>query len=266
MSLSAITNLLGSSAAPVAGKVELPVSEDEPLESEGLAAEKCELRIEGMTCGACVESIEGMLRTQPGIYSVKVALLAERGVVEYDSNVWNSDKIVNEISDIGFDATVIPPSRSDVVTLRIYGMTCSSCTSTVETQLSAMPGINSVAVSLATETCKVEFDRTLTGPREMVERIEEMGFDAMLSDQEDATQLRSLTRTKEIQEWRSLPLESRFRGARVLHQHDRPPHTWDLHAGSMAYSPRSLLWRHSSSMPHDSCAVLDRTEVLPKRV
>ncbi|KAF9807232.1 hypothetical protein IEO21_08306 [Rhodonia placenta] len=202
MSLSAITNLLGSSAAPVAGKVELPVSEDEPLESEGLAAEKCELRIEGMTCGACVESIEGMLRTQPGIYSVKVALLAERGVVEYDSNVWNSDKIVNEISDIGFDATVIPPSRSDVVTLRIYGMTCSSCTSTVETQLSAMPGINSVAVSLATETCKVEFDRTLTGPREMVERIEEMGFDAMLSDQEDATQLRSLTRTKEIQEWR----------------------------------------------------------------
>ena len=36
----------------------------------------------------------------------------------------------------------------------------------------------------------------------MVERIEELGFDAMLSDQEDATQLRSLTRTKEIQEWR----------------------------------------------------------------
>ncbi|OBZ66709.1 Copper-transporting ATPase 2 [Grifola frondosa] len=156
-----------------------------------------------MTCGACVESIEGMLRTQLGIHSVKVALLAERGIVEYDPDVWTSDKIINEISDIGFDATLIPPTRSDVITLRIYGMTCSSCTSTVETELSAMPGVTSVAVSLTTETCKVEFDRTLTGPREMVERIEEMGFDAMLSDQEDATQLRSLTRTKEIQEWRS---------------------------------------------------------------
>ena len=65
-----------------------------------------------------------------------------------------------------------------------------------------MPGITSVAISLTTETCKVEFDRGLIGPREMVDRIEELGFDAMLSDQEDATQLRSLTRMKEIQEWK----------------------------------------------------------------
>ena len=37
----------------------------------------------------------------------------------------------------------------------------------------------------------------------MVERIEDMGFDAMLSDQDDFTQIQSLTRAKEIQEWRS---------------------------------------------------------------
>lgn len=81
-------------------------------------------------------------------------------------------------------------------------MTCSSCTSTVESGLSAVPGISSVAVSLATETCTVHFDRSMISPREMVERIEEMGFDAMLSDQQDATQLQSLTRAKEVLEWR----------------------------------------------------------------
>jgi Cu+-exporting ATPase len=155
-----------------------------------------------MTCGSCVESIEGMLRSQPGIHSVKVALLAERGVVEFDPMQWTTEKVINEISDIGFDATHIPPTRSDEITLRIYGMTCSSCTSTVETELGKMPGISAVAVSLATETAKISFDRGLVGPREMVERVEELGFDAVLSDQEDATQLRSLTRTKEIQEWR----------------------------------------------------------------
>ena len=110
---------------------------------------------------------------------------------------------MQEISDIGFDATLIPPTRSDEITLRIYGMTCSSCTSTVEAELGKMPGISNVAVSLATETAKITFDRGLVGPREMVERVEELGFDAMLSDQQDATQLRSLSRTKEIQEWRS---------------------------------------------------------------
>ena len=91
--------------------------------------------------------------------------------------------------------------RADVVTLRIYGMTCSSCTGTVTSGLQEMPGVTNVAVSLVTETAKIEFDRTLIGPRELVERVEEMGFDAMLSDQEDATQIQSLTRTKEIQEW-----------------------------------------------------------------
>ncbi|EGN96792.1 hypothetical protein SERLA73DRAFT_170172 [Serpula lacrymans var. lacrymans S7.3] len=204
--ISSVLEKAKISASP-SGGVELPLAQDEPLAtaesflSDVNGSEKCELRVEGMTCGSCVESIEGMLRTQAGIHSIKVALLAERAVIEYDPNVWDTDKIIGEISDIGFDATLIPLSRSDEVTLRIYGMTCSSCTSTVETGLREMPGVTSVAVSLTTETAKVEFDRTLVGPREMVERIEEMGFDAILSDHEDATQKQSLTRAKEIQEW-----------------------------------------------------------------
>ena len=81
-------------------------------------------------------------------------------------------------------------------------MTCSACTSTIESGLLAIPGISNVAVSLATNTAKIEFDRSMIGPREMVEQVEDMGFDAMVSSDDDATQLRSLQRTKEIQEWR----------------------------------------------------------------
>ncbi len=103
---------------------------------------------------------------------------------------------------MGFEGTLIPSARVDAITLRIYGMTCSSCTQTVESGLLSVPGINSVAVSLISESAKIEFDRTLIGPREMVENIEEMGFDAMVSDEDNATQLKSLARTKEIQEWR----------------------------------------------------------------
>jgi Cu+-exporting ATPase len=36
-----------------------------------------------------------MLRIQPGIHSVKVALLAERGVVEFDPLQWNVVKVIN---------------------------------------------------------------------------------------------------------------------------------------------------------------------------
>lgn len=90
-----------------------------------------------------------------------------------------------------------------MVQLRIYGMTCSACTNTIETGLTTEPGVSSVSVSLATETCTIHFDRSIATTRDMVERIEEMGFDAILSDQENGTQLQSLTRMKEIMEWRS---------------------------------------------------------------
>ncbi|KIY51857.1 heavy metal translocatin [Fistulina hepatica ATCC 64428] len=208
--MPALLNNIWPSPSPAAIELTMSSDEDEPLLSKQSLAldqqptvERCELRIEGMTCGSCVEAIEGVLRQQPGVLSIKVALLSERGVVEYDPAQWSVEKLVEEISDIGFDATHIPPTRADRVTLRVYGMTCSSCTSTVEAGVSALPGVNSASVSLATETCTVDFDRSLVGPREMVEAIEDMGFDAILSDQEDTTQLQSLTRAKEIAEWRS---------------------------------------------------------------
>lgn len=40
------------------------------------------------------KAIEGMLRDQKGIHSIKVALLAERGVVEYDPAYWTVPKII----------------------------------------------------------------------------------------------------------------------------------------------------------------------------
>ena len=35
-----------------------------------------------------------MLREQKGIHSIKVALLAERAVVEYDPSFWTIDKLI----------------------------------------------------------------------------------------------------------------------------------------------------------------------------
>jgi P-type Cu+ transporter len=115
----------------------------------------------------------------------------------------HSSLFAQEISDVGFDATEIPIKGADTVALRIYGMTCSACTSTVEKELGALPGVTTVAVSLATETCQITYDRSFIGIRDMVDRVSELGFDAVLSDDNDATQLRSLKRTKEISEWRS---------------------------------------------------------------
>jgi Cu+-exporting ATPase len=80
-----------------------------------------------MQCGACVASIESQLK-QPGIASVQISLLAERGVVEYDPDFtdvkglkWDEARIAEEVEDIGFEASVVEQSEIQDVELRVYG-------------------------------------------------------------------------------------------------------------------------------------------------
>jgi len=124
-SLSSIANFISpiqSLFSPTKSSTLLP-DEDLPSTSSiprEMVHKKVELKIGGMTCGACVASIESQL-IQSGIISVQVSLLAERGVVEYDENLWTDEKIVSEIEDIGFDAEVIEKSEIREVELRVYG-------------------------------------------------------------------------------------------------------------------------------------------------
>lgn len=161
-----------------------------------------QFKIGGMTCGACVASIETMLGQQDGIYSVSVALLAERAVVEYDPSRFTPEKIVDEIDDIGFDAEVVRETDDEHVTLSVFGMTCASCTSSVEQGLLAVPGVLAASVSLALQQVQIHFDKSKTNVRQLVQEIEDIGFDALLVDQRDTSQINSLTRVQEVHEWR----------------------------------------------------------------
>ncbi|PWN53643.1 heavy metal translocatin [Violaceomyces palustris] len=144
-----------------------------------------------------------MLRNQPGIFNVSVALLAERATVTYDPQVWDAKRIADEIEDIGFEASPLAQVSEDTITLNVYGMTCASCSATIERELASTPGVTSVSVSLATEKCKIAYDSQALGVRDLVERVEDLGFDAVVADDRDSTQLQSLGRVKEISEWRS---------------------------------------------------------------
>jgi Cu+-exporting ATPase len=145
-----------------------------------------------------------MLRTQAGIYSVTVALLAERAVVTYDAEKWTPASLAEEIDDMGFEATPLEEAAEDSVTLRIYGMTCASCTGTVERALAARAGVLDASVNLTLETASVHFDPAKVGVRDIVECVEECGFDATLAAADgDSTQLQSLSRVKEVAEWRA---------------------------------------------------------------
>ncbi|TKY90459.1 hypothetical protein EX895_000457 [Sporisorium graminicola] len=196
-------------------------------------------QIGGMTCGACVETIERMIRSQPGIESISVALLAEKATVTFDDSIWTPEKVAEEIEDTGFDATFLEVLRTehldasleskevsseptalmprlDTAQLNVYGMTCASCSSTIERELAKIDGVKSISVSLATEKARIDYDPSKLGIRDLVEHVEDLGFDAVVSDDRNSTQLASLGRVKEIAEWRSAFLFSLSMGLPVF--------------------------------------------------
>jgi len=71
-------------------------------------------------------------------------------------------------------------------------MTCGACTSAIENNLASKPGILSIVVSLPLNSVKVEFNQTMVGPRDIVEWMEETGFDVILAGNNDAAKFTSV--------------------------------------------------------------------------
>ncbi|KAK4053057.1 Cu(2+)-transporting P-type ATPase [Microbotryomycetes sp. JL201] len=81
------------------------------------------LQVYGMTCGACVASIESNLRSTPGIQSAIVSLATERAVVTYDPAIIRGPRdVVDLIEDTGFDA-VLASDETNAVQLQSLART-----------------------------------------------------------------------------------------------------------------------------------------------
>ncbi|KAA8915631.1 hypothetical protein TRICI_002212 [Trichomonascus ciferrii] len=168
------------------------------------------IRIEGMTCGSCVAAVTGGLEGLDGVRDVSVSLVTERGSVNYDPEIVKVDEIVERVEDCGFGASVVEDEQRgakggqiETIKIKVYGMTCSSCTNAVEEGLRQVPGVESAVVALATEEAKVTVNTNVSGPRDLIDAIEDRGFDAILASSIDnKAQVESLTKVKEIQKYR----------------------------------------------------------------
>ena len=59
-------------------------------------------------------------------------------------------------------------------------MSCASCVNKIESNISKLNGVLSASVALTTQRGKFSFDPTETGPRDIVEAIEKLGFSACI--------------------------------------------------------------------------------------
>jgi P-type Cu2+ transporter len=67
---------------------------------------KEEFPVVGMTCASCANSVESMLKTQPGVVNATVNFANNAALVEYDSKAARRDDLKKAIQSIGYDLIV----------------------------------------------------------------------------------------------------------------------------------------------------------------
>ncbi|XP_024983790.1 copper-transporting ATPase HMA4-like isoform X1 [Cynara cardunculus var. scolymus] len=136
----------------------------------------CRLRIKGMACTSCSESVERALLMVEGVKKAVVGLALEEAKINYDPNVINTDRIIEAVEDAGFGADLIGSGNDgNKVHIKIEGITSPEDMTAVKCSLESLAGVNHVEIDM--EECKVavSYDPDLTGPRSLIFFIQEAG-------------------------------------------------------------------------------------------
>ncbi|KAL8543702.1 hypothetical protein ACS0TY_004316 [Phlomoides rotata] len=143
--------------------------------------------VTGMTCSACAGSVEKAVKRLPGIKEAAVDVLNNRAQVIFYPAYVNEETIRGTIEDVGFEASLIEEemvtnetSSSQTCRIRIKGMTCTSCSTTVESALQALHGVEGAQVALATEEAEIRYDPKMLTHERICKAVEDTGFEAIL--------------------------------------------------------------------------------------
>lgn len=150
-------------------------------QAKGNGSVSTKVSIEGMTCGACSSSITEALENLPNVSNVSVSLITGEGHVVHTPEL-TKDKIIEAITDCGFDARVISSTSNSVkgfsTRAHIKGMTCGACTASISEALENFPGIKKASVSMVTEDALIEHNEEVTFDT-IKDIIEGCGFECL---------------------------------------------------------------------------------------
>ncbi|CAD5181701.1 unnamed protein product [Musa acuminata subsp. malaccensis] len=136
----------------------------------------CRLRIKGMACTSCSESVERALLMVDGVKKAIVGLALEEAKIHFDPNVTDSVHLIEAIEDAGFGADLISSGDDfNKVHLKVEGLNSSEDATIMKSYLEAVEGVNHIEIDEGSHKVIIAYDPDLTGPRSLIERIQEAG-------------------------------------------------------------------------------------------
>lgn len=143
-----------------------------------MTQEKTLIRISGMHCVSCAQTIEKALKKEQGIINANINFATEKAMVEYDPAKVSLQKIGEIIREAGYEPVGIPKEgeKTREISLKITGMSCASCAVTIEKALKKLEGVKSANVNFATERATVEYSPELASILDLRKTVQDVGY------------------------------------------------------------------------------------------
>ncbi|OJF90177.1 heavy metal translocating P-type ATPase [Alkalibacterium sp. 20] len=153
---------------------------------KAVANEEVIYSLEGMSCVSCASSIEKKLKKTDGVFSANVNFATEKVIVEFDNNKTDIASMGEAVSDLGYKAIPEKLEKADEkITLKVEGMTCTTCANTIEKGLRSISGVNLANVNFAAEKATVEYNPKKVRLLDMQKKISELGYTLIIKDDRD---------------------------------------------------------------------------------
>ncbi len=133
--------------------------------------EEVTVPVAGMTCAACVTTIEKALRGLPGVREAAVSLAGGKAAVKLDPEACTLPDIERAIEDVGYE---VAWAR---LQLLVLGMMGAHCEENIGGALKALPGVVSVQATSATDTVIVEYSEALVSAAAIKKTVRELGYE-----------------------------------------------------------------------------------------
>jgi len=162
-----------------------------------------EFPVDGLHCAGCVTSIERALTEVEGVQEASVSLAEGSARVKVDPGSVEVTALTEAVTRAGYEVPVLTQEVS------ISGMTCAACVRRVETALAGVPGVTRAAVSLATESARVEYVPGVLDTEAMRDTVAAAGYEVDAAAEAEGIE-ETLRRRDEERELEARGLLQRF--------------------------------------------------------
>lgn len=146
------------------------------MSSEQVQTKRTAIKIGGMHCAGCVNSIQNYVMDLPGVKKCEVNLAAEKAVLEFDPSSINLNKIEDAIQDVGYKVIY------EKLTLKLSGITDSSDADNLEKRLQELEGVKYASVNYGNSQAIVEYNQALLSLSDIRQFISKLGYQILSED------------------------------------------------------------------------------------